>query len=78
MTRVLPAGAVFLYDFGFIPQTRGGDGDDLNEKPVDQIEHFFLSYNEAKGNSSSHSLALVRIARKSSSARVREKINARR
>ncbi|HEY0369939.1 MAG TPA: inorganic diphosphatase [Chthoniobacterales bacterium] len=108
LSGVLPAGAVFPYDFGFIPQTRGGDGDpvdvlvlmdepafsgclvearllgvieaeqteegettrndrliavsaksrihadlksldDLNEKLVDEIEHFFVSYNAAKG-----------------------------
>ena len=106
---VLAAGHSFPYDFGFIPQTLGGDGDpldvlvlmdepafagclvpsrligvieaeqtetdgqierndrllavaanskthanvksinDLNETLVDQIEHFFVSYNEAKG-----------------------------
>ena len=106
---VLPAGAVFPYDFGFIPNTRGEDGDeldvlvlmdepaftgclvasrllgvieaeqtetsgkterndrliavaatsrthghlqtldDLNVKIVDEIEHFFVSYNAAKG-----------------------------
>lgn len=106
---VLPAGHSFPYDFGFIPNTRGGDGDpldvlvlmdesafagclvavrivgvieaeqterdgkierndrliavaansrahshiksinDLNETLVDEIEHFFISYNEAKG-----------------------------
>lgn len=106
---VLAAGHVFPYDFGFIPNTKGGDGDpldvlvlmdepafagclvptrlvgvieaeqtecdgqtmrndrliavyenskiyadvktlnDLNEVLVDQIEHFFVSYNEAKG-----------------------------
>lgn len=106
---VLAAGHVFPYDFGFIPQTLGGDGDpldvlvlmdeaafagclvpsrligvieaeqterngkttrndrliavaadshthsdvrsinDLNETLVDQIEHFFVSYNQIKG-----------------------------
>lgn len=108
MSGVLPAGAVFPFDFGFIPQTRGGDGDpldvlvlmdepgaigclvrtrllgvieaeqteegntvrndrligvavksrtdsdyktldDLSKKLVDEIEHFFVSYNAAKG-----------------------------
>lgn len=106
---VLPAGAVFPYDFGFIPNTRGEDGDaldvlvlmdeaaftgclvrsrllgvieaeqtetsgkterndrliavatnsrthghlnslgDLNDALVHEIEHFFVSYNAAKG-----------------------------
>jgi inorganic pyrophosphatase len=107
---VLAVGHFFPFDFGFIPNTRGGDGDpldvlvlmdepafvgclvqarlvgvieaeqtekdkktperndrliavaadskthadikslnDLNQTLVDQIEHFFVSYNEAKG-----------------------------
>jgi len=105
---VLPAGAVFPYDFGYVPRTRGGDGDpvdvlllmdepafvgcvvparligvieaeqtehgettrndrllavaensrnhrdvrtlgDLHGNLVEEIEHFFVSYNEAKG-----------------------------
>ena len=105
---VLPAGAVFPYDFGYVPCTRGGDGDpvdvlllmdepafvgcvvparligvieakqteggkterndrllavadnsrnhrdvrtldDLHGNLVEEIEHFFVSYNEAKG-----------------------------
>ena len=108
---VLPAGAVFPFDFGFLPHTKGGDGDpldvlvlmdesafagcllrarlvgvieaeqteeegettrndrliavaadsrdhrhitsleDLSENLVDEIEHFFVSYNEIKGKS---------------------------
>jgi inorganic pyrophosphatase len=105
---VLPVGASFPFDFGFIPKTLGGDGDpldvlllmdepafpgclvaarligvieadqtengkterndrliavatnsrteadvhslkDLNQTLIEQIEHFFVSYNEAKG-----------------------------
>ncbi|HLL72467.1 MAG TPA: inorganic diphosphatase [Pyrinomonadaceae bacterium] len=106
---VLPAGAVFPFDFGFVPSTRGGDGDpldvlvlmdeaafagclvearlvgvieaeqterdgettrndrliavaaaarnhkavrslgQLSENLLDEIEHFFVSYNEMKG-----------------------------
>ena len=105
---VLPAGAVFPFDFGFVPSTMGGDGDPLDvlvlmddpafvgclvparligviraeqtekgettrndrliavaadsrnhrkvrslgklsENLVDEIEHFFISYNEIKG-----------------------------
>jgi len=108
LSGILPAGAVFPFDFGFIPNTVGGDGDpldvlilmeepafagclvparligiieanqtekrkptrndrliavasnsrthtdinslqDLNKELVDQIEHFFISYNEIKG-----------------------------
>ncbi|MEO8288071.1 MAG: inorganic diphosphatase [Chloroflexota bacterium] len=105
---VLPAGAVFPFDFGFVPSTLGGDGDpldvlllmdepafagclvesrligvieadqteqgettrndrliavavdsrnhrditslhQLSDNLVEEIEHFFISYNEAKG-----------------------------
>jgi inorganic pyrophosphatase len=106
---VLAAGAIFPFDFGFLPNTLGGDGDpldvlvlmdepafagclvpsrligvieaeqtekdgetmrndrlvavaansrdhrhirllkDLNDNLVDEIEHFFISYNEVKG-----------------------------
>lgn len=106
---VLPAGAVFPFDFGFIPSTLGGDGDpldvlllmdepafpgcpvparlvaviealqterdgeqqrndrliavaadsrthkgvraltDLNDVLLDEVEHFFISYNQVKG-----------------------------
>lgn len=106
---VLPEGAVFPYDFGFIPRTQGGDGDpldillfmdepvfagclvqarligvikahqkeagkeevenhrllavsseshgyqsiqktgDLDSNLLDELEHFFISYNEIKG-----------------------------
>ena len=106
---VLPSGAVFPFDFGFVPSTLGGDGDpldvlvlmdapaftgclvnarlvgvieaeqterdgettrndrliavvegsrlmrkvrslgSLNESLLDEIEHFFVSYNQAKG-----------------------------
>ena len=107
LSGVLPAGAVFPFDFGFVPGTLGGDGDpldvlvlmdepafvgclvaarligvieaeqeeggtmarndrliavaaksrtsgdlksitDLNPKLLDEIEHFFISYNAAK------------------------------
>jgi inorganic pyrophosphatase len=109
LSGMLPAGAVFPFDFGFVPSTRGGDGDpldvlllmdepafagclvaarligvieaeqterdgqterndrliavaaesrnhrdvraldQLNANLVDEIEHFFVSYNEIKG-----------------------------
>jgi hypothetical protein len=38
LSKLLPLGASFPYDFGFIPLTRGDDGD-----------HFFVSYNEMEG-----------------------------
>lgn len=109
LSGVLPAGAYFPFDFGFVPSTTGGDGDpldvlvlmdepaftgclvparligvieaeqteqggeperndrliavaaasrthgslrslgSLDEKLVEEIEHFFISYNEIKG-----------------------------
>lgn len=109
LSGVLPAGAFFPYDFGYVPSTEGEDGDpldvlilmdepafvgclvparligvieaeqterdgeterndrliavaanshnhkdvqaldDLNQNLVDEIEHFFVSYNEVKG-----------------------------
>jgi inorganic pyrophosphatase len=30
LKKILPAGAVFPFDFGFIPDTKGGDGDPLD------------------------------------------------
>jgi len=30
LTKVLPAGMEFPYDFGFVPSTKGGDGDPLD------------------------------------------------
>ena len=30
LTKVLPAGMAFPYDFGFVPSTKGGDGDPLD------------------------------------------------
>jgi inorganic pyrophosphatase len=30
LTKVLPAGMTFPYDFGFVPRTLGGDGDPLD------------------------------------------------
>ena len=109
LKSVLPAGATFPYDFGFVPSTKGGDGDpldvlvlmdesafagclvparligvitaeqreedgtvaqndrliavaceshthrdvrtldDLTPQLLDEIEHFFVSYNETRG-----------------------------
>jgi inorganic pyrophosphatase len=108
LSHALPAGAVFPFDFGFVPGTKGGDGDpldalllmdhpvplgclvearligvieaeqsakgerlrndrllavaveshthqhvreigDLERRRVDEIEHFFISYNKMRG-----------------------------
>jgi inorganic pyrophosphatase len=108
LKKILPSGAVFPFDFGFIPKTKGEDGDpldvlvimdepaypgcivecriigalkakqseekelkendrliavsvvsnsysevkelkDVNKNILDEIEHFFISYNEQKG-----------------------------
>ncbi len=128
---VLPAGAVFPFDFGFVPRTKGGDGDPLDvivltdegastfpgclisvrllgaieaeqteprKKPerndrligvtaesrnyrdfktladlpgnlVDELEHFFRSYNEAKGKQ-------FKALRRASPGRARELVKA--
>lgn len=122
LSGVLPAGAIFPFDFGFVPNTRGGDGDpldvlvlmdepaftgclvpsrllgviearqtekgktarndrliavaanskihhafktlhDVNERLLDEIEHFFISYNEAKEKNSSRQAVSARSAR---------------
>jgi len=132
LKSVLPAGAVFPFDFGFVPSTKAEDGDpldvlvlmdapvfpgcivparligvieaeqteggktarndrllavavnsaahrsirqlaDLSQDLVDQIEHFFVSYNKANGkrfvvknrSGSQRALALLKAARKS-------------
>ena len=108
LKKIMPVGAVFPYDFGFIPHTKGGDGDpldilvimdeaaypgcivgckivgilkavqsekdgperndrligvsvvshanenvhnitDINENILDEIQHFFISYNQQAG-----------------------------
>lgn len=37
LKKVLPAGMVFPFDFGFIPDTRGGDGDPLDVMVISEI-----------------------------------------
>lgn len=36
--QVLPAGAVFPFDFGFIPATMGDDGDPLAQEQVTETK----------------------------------------
>jgi len=40
LKKVMPAGMVFPFDFGFIPGTRGGDGDPLDVLLISEIETF--------------------------------------
>jgi len=40
MKKILPAGMVFPYDFGFIPGTRGGDGDPLDILILSEFHSF--------------------------------------
>ena len=49
LKKVLPAGMVFPYDFGFLPSTKGGDGDPLDvlvlmDEPA--LEEFFINYHD--------------------------------
>jgi len=55
ISRMLPRGSVFPYDFGSIPQTRSPDGSplrqlrDLDRDALRDIEHSFESYNRRQG-----------------------------
>jgi inorganic pyrophosphatase len=60
LNKVLPAGLSFPFDFGFIPETKGEDGDpldviviseikDLPGEIIGQLENFFTNYNEQAG-----------------------------
>jgi inorganic pyrophosphatase len=40
LKKILPAGMVFPFDFGFIPGTRGGDGDALDVMVISEIGTF--------------------------------------
>ncbi|MFI5452940.1 inorganic diphosphatase [Pedobacter sp. UC225_61] len=40
LKKILPAGLIFPYDFGFIPGTIGGDGDPLDVMVISEIETF--------------------------------------
>ena len=40
LTKVLPAGLVFPFDFGFIPGTKGEDGDPLDIIVISEIKSF--------------------------------------
>ena len=40
LKKVLPAGMIFPFDFGFIPDTKGGDGDPLDVIVISEIATF--------------------------------------
>lgn len=40
LTKVLPAGMVFPFDFGFIPDTKGEDGDPLDIIVISEFQTF--------------------------------------
>ena len=40
LSKVLPAGMVFPYDFGFIPRTKGEDGDPLDVIVISEFKTF--------------------------------------
>lgn len=40
LSKVLPAGMVFPYDFGFIPDTKGEDGDPLDVIVISEFHSF--------------------------------------
>ena len=40
LSKILPAGMVFPFDFGFIPNTRGEDGDPLDIMIISEFQSF--------------------------------------
>ena len=40
LKKVMPAGMVFPFDFGFIPGTKGGDGDPLDVIIISELKSF--------------------------------------
>ncbi len=40
LNKILPAGLVFPFDFGFIPGTKGGDGDPLDIIIIAEVKSF--------------------------------------
>ncbi|HEY4335757.1 MAG TPA: inorganic diphosphatase [Puia sp.] len=40
MKKILPAGMVFPYDFGFVPKTKGEDGDPLDVIVISEFKSF--------------------------------------
>ncbi|RFS26644.1 inorganic diphosphatase [Chitinophaga silvatica] len=40
LSKILPAGMVFPYDFGFIPETKGEDGDPLDVIIISEFHSF--------------------------------------
>src|SRR4030095_9202285 len=40
LKKILPAGMTFPYDFGFFPDTRGGDGDPVDVLVISEFKSF--------------------------------------
>jgi inorganic pyrophosphatase len=40
LSKIMPAGMVFPFDFGFIPDTKGGDGDPLDVVIISELKSF--------------------------------------
>lgn len=40
MSKILPSGMVFPYDFGFVPDTKGEDGDPLDMIVISEFNSF--------------------------------------
>ncbi|CAL1517818.1 inorganic diphosphatase [Chitinophaga sp. MM2321] len=40
LSKILPAGMIFPYDFGFIPRTKGQDGDPLDMIVISEFKSF--------------------------------------
>ena len=40
LKKILPSGMIFPYDFGFVPDTKGGDGDPLDILVISEFSSF--------------------------------------
>lgn len=68
LKKVLPAGMAFPYDFGFVPSTRGGDGDPLDVLVLMDEPAFPVANSGAESSESSRERKATRKRRSATTA----------